>query len=238
MSNLLKNGWNLIGMMIALPMVNLFYKGPKMKFTRPLLSRRGLLLSGLCLVSLALGACGEAPMSDVHHIDRSSNIGTRGDEAISHPPVVLEKERGIPEGYPDLLGEESATFNVLHGVKSFRLTAESISFFHDSEEDMFELKVDNPSEDVAMRLRLSSLDPSQQIGEGKFPDPMFELNIGPSVWSNRSEDHCTPLVELGIDGKSPYALWGRFKGTLCEGDSEREFAGTFASLKPGVRASN
>ena len=207
-----------------------------MKLTRTLYTRHGLLFSGFCFVASLLAACGEAPMGDVHHIDRSINIATRCDEAVFQPSLVLEKERGIPEGYPDLLGEESATFNVLHGVKSFRLTAESLSFSHDSDEGVYELKVVNPSEDVALKLRLSRLDPSQQIGEGKLPDPLFQLNVGASVWSNRSEDRCTPLVELGIDGKSTHALWGRFKGTLCDGPIEKEFAGTFSALKPGVRA--
>ena len=149
---------------------------------------------------------------------------------------TIEKERGIPEEYPDLLGDESATFQLLLGTKTMRLTAHDLSFDSLSDGEGFVLDVESADRDAALRLSILRLDPSQQLGAGKDPNPAFKFRFGETMWSNRSNGQCYPSVVLDIDGKSELALWGRLKGTLCDGSVEREFAGTFAALKPGVRA--
>ena len=149
---------------------------------------------------------------------------------------TIEKERGIPEEYPDLLGDESSAFQLLLGTKTMRLTAHDLSFDSLSDGEGFVLDVESADRDAALRLSILRLDPSQQLGAGKDPNPAFKLRFGETMWSNRSNGQCYPSVVLDIDGKSELALWGRLKGTLCDGSVEREFAGTFAALKPGVRA--
>ena len=149
---------------------------------------------------------------------------------------TIEKDRGIPEVYPDLLGDESAAFQLLLGTKTMRLTAHDLSFDSVSDGEGFVLDVESADSDAALRLSTLRLDPSQQVGAGKDPNPAFKLRFGETMWSNRSNGQCYPSVVLDIDGKSELALWGRLKGTLCDGSVEREFAGTFAALKPGVRA--
>ena len=155
---------------------------------------------------------------------------------LHYKESTTEKERGIPDDYPDLLGEESATFQLLLGTKAMRLTAQDQSFAEPAEGEGFVLEVTSSFSDAAMKLKTKRLDPSQQLGAGKSPDPGFELSLGEGVWSNRSNGECYPSVVLDIDGKSELALWGRIKGTLCDGKEVREFAGTFAALKPGTRA--
>ena len=117
-----------------------------------------------------------------------------------------------------------------------RLSADDVSFNILSNGEGYALDVESANEDGAMSLTTQRLDPSQQVGAGKNPNPAFKLRFGETIWSNRSNGQCYPSVVLDIDGKSELALWGRLKGTLCDGSVEREFAGTFAALKPGVRA--
>ena len=114
-----------------------------------------------------------------------------------------------------------------------RLT--DLSFDSLSDGEGFVLDVESADRDAALRLSTLRLDPSR-VGAGKDPNPAFKLRFGETMWSNRSNGQCYPSVVLDIDGKSELALWGRLKGTLCDGSVEREFAGTFAALKPGVRA--
>ena len=149
---------------------------------------------------------------------------------------TTEKDRGIPEEYPDLLGDESAAFQVQLGTKTMRLTAHDLSFDSISDGESFMLEVESVHSDAVLGLSTLRLDPSQQVGAGKDPNPAFKLRLGETIWSNRSNGQCYPSVVLDIDGKSELALWGRLKGTLCDGSVEREFAGTFAALKPGIRA--
>lgn len=150
--------------------------------------------------------------------------------------ATTEKDRGIPTEFPDLLGEESATFEISLGTKTFRLTAQDRSFEQDLEVEHFVLSLTDTPSDAMMKLTTSMLDPSTQVGAGKNPDPAIKLTLGETEWTNLSNGECAPAVVFEIDDKSELALWGRIKGTLCDGEVEREFAGTFAALKPGIRA--
>ena len=155
---------------------------------------------------------------------------------MQYKKATTEKERGIPEHYPDLLGEEAATFELQLGTKKVRLVSYDLSFQDNSEDSPYILDVANEYVDAAMKLTVSHIDPSQQVGAGKDPKPAFKLNIDDTLWTNISNGECYPSVVLDITGKSHLALWGRIKGSLCDGETSREFAGTFAALKPGIRA--
>ena len=238
------------------------------------------LTGAVCLLSIGVTACGEAPDQYQAFVDDGSAVVAQeasrdlqstidgGDEFTGdlirpnngserlafktfkvHEDIVapelgqahykeatIEKERGIPEDYPDLFGNESATFELRLGTKVYRLVAEDFSFEQRDEDDAFVVDVSNEYLDAAMKLSVSLIDPSQQVGAGKNPDPAFKMRVGETSWTNISNGECTPSVVLDIMDKSHLALWGRIKGTLCDGKEVREFAGTFAALKPGIRA--